>query len=89
MRQRDSRRKAITGAKVSAWRRAIDLVRFAFGIGRFALDATRLMLLSRLEISAARRSLASGRYGALRRPSFPLQPVQQAEDALPLGVERQ
>jgi hypothetical protein len=77
------------GARGPAWRRALDLVRFAFGICRFALDATRLMLLSRLEISAARRTAASSRYGALRRPPFPLQPVQQAEDALPLGVERQ
>ena len=72
-----------------AWRRGLDLVRFAFGICRFALDATGLMLSSRLKISAARRIAASGRYGTLRRPPFPLQPVQQAEDALPLGVERQ
>ena len=89
MRQRDTRRKPIRGEKAPAWRRALDLIRFAFGICRFALDATRLMLLSRLEISAARRIAASSRYGALRRPAFPLQPVQQAEDALPLGVERQ
>jgi len=89
VRQRDTRRSATRGAKASAWRRAVDLARFAFGICRFALDATRLMLLSRLEISAARRSSASDRYGALRRPAFPLQPVQQTEDALPLGVERQ
>ncbi|MFI5210350.1 MAG: hypothetical protein ACHQ2E_07900, partial [Gemmatimonadales bacterium] len=63
MPQRDTLRGAIRGARVPAWRRALDLVRFAFGICRFALDATRLMLLSRLEISAARRTAASGRYG--------------------------
>lgn len=70
-------------------RRLLDLIRFAFAICRFALDAARLMLLSRLAASAPRRAAASGRAGALRRPAFPLQPVQQAEDALPLGVKRQ
>jgi len=43
VRQRDTRRSATRGAKASAWRRAVDLARFAFGICRFALDATRLI----------------------------------------------
>jgi hypothetical protein len=76
-------------SKTPAWRRALDLVRFVFGIGRFALEAARLMLLSRLAVTVGRRAAASDRYRALGRPPFPLQPVQQSEDALPLGVERQ
>lgn len=89
VRQRGTLRGEGSKRNAPAWRRAIDLVRFAYGVCRFALDATRLMLWSRLEVTAARRAEASGRYRALRRPPFPLQPVQQSEDALPLGVERQ
>jgi len=84
--RRVSRGKGRSG---SAWRRLFDLARFGVGICRFALDAARLMLMSRLAATTTRRAEASGRYGALRRPAFPLQPVQQAEGTLPLGVERQ